>query len=110
MPHTRLLIPGMLLQLDRWSNEMVGNDLERLALPHNKPDLPSLLVLQQLHAAGPPLLPLVALTIKPVQLRLQIEEHILVLLASGDDDLLELDDGGDLGAGVLILGGGSGGR
>jgi hypothetical protein len=33
-----------------------------------------------------------------------VKEHVLVLLAGGDGDLLQLDDGRDLGAGVLLLG------
>lgn len=35
----------------------------------------------------------------------QVKENVLVLLAGGDGDLLEPDDGGDLGAGVLIIAG-----
>lgn len=37
-----------------------------------------------------------------------VEEHVLVLLSGGDGDLLQLHDGRDLGAGVLILAGGCG--
>ena len=38
---------------------------------------------------------------------LQVEEDVLFLLAGGDGDLLEPDDGGDLGARVLVLAGNS---
>ena len=34
-----------------------------------------------------------------------VEEHVLVLLSGGNGDLLQLYDGRDLGAGVLVLAG-----
>jgi hypothetical protein len=113
---------------------VIGADLEGLRLTHDEADLGGLLVLEQLHSARSAFLPLVPLLVEAVELGLpavyphgvkskpsrsdrsgsgkkatrrgdsHIKEHVLVLLAGGDGDLLQLDDGRDLGAGVLLLG------
>lgn len=49
---------------------MIRANLESLGLPHHQSNFPSLLVLQQPHVAGSPLLPLVPVLIEPIQLRL----------------------------------------
>lgn len=48
---------------------MIGTDLECLGLPHEKPNLASDLVLQELHSTSASLLPLVSILIEPVELR-----------------------------------------
>jgi hypothetical protein len=45
---------------------VVGADLERLGLAHDKADLAVLLVLEQLDGARAPLLPLVPVLVEPV--------------------------------------------
>lgn len=52
--------------------DVVRADLERLQLPHQQPHLLRLLVLKQLHLPHAALLPLVAVLIKAVQLRLAV--------------------------------------
>ena len=48
---------------------MISADLERLGLPHEKPNLAGSLMLQELHSAGATLLPLVPVLVEPVKLR-----------------------------------------
>ena len=48
---------------------MIGADLERLGLPHEKPNLARSLMLQELHGARASLLPLVPILVEPVKLR-----------------------------------------
>jgi hypothetical protein len=116
------------------TTEMVGADLKRLRLTHDEADLGGVFVLEQLHSACAALFPLIPLLVEPVELRLpaqsphirstrhgqigsgrgrieaaadasHVEERVLVLLSGGNGDLLQLHDGRDLGAGVLILAG-----
>ena len=59
---------------------MIGTDLERLGLPHDETNLPSLLVLQKLHRSSASLLPLVSVLIEAIELRfsetnLKIKTH-----------------------------------
>lgn len=49
--------------------KVIGADLEGFGLPHNKANLPSLLVLQKLNGAGTSLLPLVSVFVETVELR-----------------------------------------
>lgn len=55
--------------------QVVSADLQRLDLPHQKPGLTSFLVLENLHAPCPPLLPLISLLIKSVQFRLPTNRY-----------------------------------
>jgi hypothetical protein len=84
---------------------MVGADLERLVTPHDQPSLVADLVLQQPDVAGAALLPLAALAVKFEQLGAHLEGDVLGLLVGlGLDLFCEVDDGLEVGVGLVVLG------
>jgi hypothetical protein len=97
----------VLLDLGAGLDEEVGAHLEGLLAPHQHADLLAVLVLQELDGTEAALLPLTLG--ESVRLGLGLEEDVLVLLAARGLDLLELDDGNELGLALGLGGCGCGG-
>ena len=102
-----LLAARVLLDLGAGLDEEVGAHLEGLLAPHQHADLLAVLVLQDLDGTEAALLPLTLG--ESVRLGLGLEEDVLVLLAARGLDLLELDDGNELGLALGLGGCGCGG-